>query len=521
MITAIRGDNKNERLHALSNFHVIAKALGSIRTRNELIPYTLETTDLDEKSLKKIAKELGIMLKEVGGVSEIQCLFKALKTICENEDSSVRNAAVNSLIQIGKSLSSEEFNKSYSQFIQDISKDNWYPLRCCGATISCRLYNQISKDDKQTFHKLFEAFCKDQSIMVRRSFAQSLPYLIQFQCPIEVISNILKILSKDNSPAVLIELPNTLSSLPNSESKLKLEICQTIYGSGIWQAKSVLITNIDKIFKPSEISKDFLKTISQKSSSDPVSTIRASIARQLSYILESNCFGSFDSFQEYVTSLIADHNDDVRISVAESLGKMKNAPKEFMDVSLTLLLSDSEQEVKMEALKSVAATGFALKAASQRLMELITIRNWRVKRDVAMLIPKIAATMDKNNFNNTMMKIVKSLLSDDANDVRNATIEGLKDIAKTYGNDWIKSVVKPIIEEMYQSNDYQIRKTAVIAAIRLDLVNDLDEMLKKAVSDQVPNVRLILAKELPKGSKLLESLKVDNDVDVAYCASQK
>ena len=49
MITAIRGDDRNEKKHALSNLHNIAKALGPERTRDELIPYTIEASDYDEE----------------------------------------------------------------------------------------------------------------------------------------------------------------------------------------------------------------------------------------------------------------------------------------------------------------------------------------------------------------------------------------------------------------------------------------------------------------------------------------
>ncbi|KAH0790526.1 ARM repeat-containing protein [Histomonas meleagridis] len=440
--------------------------------------------------------------------------------LCENEDTDVRNTTIDSIVQIGKMLSSEDFNKSYSTFLQDISKDSWYPLRCSGAIISCQLYNQISKDDKSIFHKLFESHCKDQNIIVRRSFAQSLPFLIQNQCPIDVVSNLLKLLSKDNSPSVLIELPNALCSLPASESSLKLSISETILGTNIWQAKSVLISNIDKIFS-NTVPKDFLKALSQKSSTDLLNTIRASIARQLPYIYESNCFPDFNSFKDFSTPLLSDRDNNVRLSIAESLGQMPKAPKEFLDSSLTLLLGDSDQNVKLAALKSVALTGCALKAASQRLVQLTRINNWRVKRSVALLISEIALTMDKNAFKNDVMKTVRNLLMDDANEVREAIIVGLKGVIKEYGNDWTKENLIPLIEELYKSIDYQLRKTAVEAIIRLGLENEMKNVLENAVDDPVTNVRLVLAKELKKGTKLLEKLKNDDDEDVRYFAATK
>ena len=114
MITAIRSEDKSERLHALSNIHIIGQVLGQIRTRNELIPYIMETTDHDEIALKEIAKELGNMFNEVGGVDEIQCLISALKTLCESEDAKVRKAVISSLIQLSEKLTNDEFEQKFS-----------------------------------------------------------------------------------------------------------------------------------------------------------------------------------------------------------------------------------------------------------------------------------------------------------------------------------------------------------------------------------------------------------------------
>jgi HEAT repeat protein len=65
-----------------------------------------------------------------------------------------------------------------------------------------------------------------------------------------------------------------------------------------------------------------------------------------------------------------------------------------------------------------------------------------------------------------------------------------------------------------------MRKTAISAIIKLGLEAELAELIQKAADDPVANVRIVLAKELPRNSELLDRLKRDPDPDVADYASK-
>ncbi|KAH0791600.1 ARM repeat-containing protein [Histomonas meleagridis] len=519
MITAIRSENANERLHSLANLHVIARVLGPKRTINELIPYTMETTDHDETALKMIAKELAIMLDVVGGPSNVQTLIDALKLICENEDFDVRNAATDSVVQIGKLLTESDFNTKFPSFFRKLIKDKWYPLRCSGVMIICQLYNKISQESKQKFNKYLQRICTDENVIVRRTFCQYISYLIQNQCPFEIISKILTALSKDKAPAVTIEIPPILTFLPSNETQLKIDISKAIMQTKIWQAKSVLVSHIDSIFK-GNAPKSFIKDIIQQSSVEKLSAIRASTALQIPYVYSIQCFNS-DGFKRLINGLANDIDFNVRKSIAESIGRIKNGPDDLINSTLAALLGDKDLIVKMAALKTVSHTGKAIKPAAKNLTNLIKLSDWRVKKGIALLLPEVAKTTKETKFNRKFLPIVKSLLKDDASEVRNSTVKGLSELTAHFGGKWIKANVIPMISHLFAKHDYLLRETAIIAIVELNLCDRMNDILKKAAKDPVPNVRLVLARTVPSGSNILEQLKADEDPDVVYFATHK
>ncbi|OHS97142.1 HEAT repeat family protein [Tritrichomonas foetus] len=519
MISAIRTDDHNVRLNALSNLHLIAKVLGPERTRTELIPYTIETTDHNPHDLSIIGEELGKLLNDVGGPSHIKILLEALRTLCENEDILIREPATDSIVKLGKLLTKSEYGV-ITQFAKDLCEDTWYPLRCSGACVCCELYHYFPDSVLKEIDQELASLAGDQMVMVRRSLAKSIPSLIKSERnSVQLASNIIKALSSDESAAVAIEIPISISLLASSAPDVALSVSEKIYKSDIWQAKSVLISYLDRIFKNNP-PKEFLKQVVNSSLIDGANVIRASIARQIPFIYESKCL-SFDEFQQFVMSLISDSESCVRLAVASSLGKMPSTKKgNFDESSITTLLNDEELDVRMEALSSVAISGKAISSASKNLTDLIKFSNWRIKKGVADLLPKISNIFDEKRFNNEMVPIVKSLLSDEASEVRQEIARILVSLVKKYGEKWEKTILFPILQELFESPDYMLRKTGIEAVSAISCFDQFKDTLEKLCSDPCPNVRMVLARNLPRNSSLLDKLKKDEDIDVKDAANK-
>ena len=522
MISSIRSEDKNARMHALSNLHVVAQALGPDRTRNELIPYTIETTDHDENALRRIAKELGVMLKEVGGAKHVSSLTKPLRFLCESEDPRVSKPAITSLVKIGNELSKDELKEVYAPLIRELCEDGWHPLRCAGAVVLCELYGKMHDAVKTALVPILTALANDQMVLVRKSLALSIPKLLRSAKSVpDTLVPVLKSLAADKSAAVAIEVPECLIVLGELKPELALSLSETLFTSEIWQARAVLVSSLDKIFAKNP-PKTFLKDVATTASTDTASSVvRASIARQVTFIYNSGCFDRPDDFAQFVSVLITDAEASVRTAVASAIAGMPHDLAESIDGWLGALLNDDELDVKMAALQSVAATGIGITAAANDLSELIRFTGWRVKKGIAELTPKIAATLEAAAFNKEILPIVKALLNDEAADVRTAMITALPPLVAKFGTKWRDAELTKIINALFDSPDYMLRKSAISAIVVLDMTKEFNSVIEKAVKDPVPNVRMVLARELPRNSKVLATLAKDSDPDVAFYASKK
>lgn len=699
LICNIKSSTMNTRLNALANIPIIAKALGRERTETELIPYVIDITDHTSSCLKKICKSLYKVLEVIPDI-DVKLLLDSLKVIGEKEDQEVRISATKAFFFVGRILltnsknsrksdssasSSEKMdinintesehsdknNKFYEIYLNYIytvlCEAKWYPLRCIGSSLLCAFYRKVPKVDHKKVKTILLNLSTDSNVIVRKTLTVALPSLINPSiCTILNITNtsttfdtskisrastsaassvkdistrLIKNLSSDKSPSVLIEVPqsialysevgyndainNSISGKPEVNQKndqkaqnsgqsnsnnntnsltalnegldslyeFVVECCKKVFDSNVWQAQSVLISYLDQIFLLKyrststntsssnssssssgsqsarrrsvsyslitlpKIALRFIRSVSKscaskKGEEDGENVIRASIARQLSFIFRSRCFDKDkDEFEQFARSLITDINPEVRQAAAESIGGIftnrrggDEAVPSFIDGCLSDLLNDNEIDVKLGALKSIAESGIVINAASKNLRELIIDDNkndidedtgcktphkisWRMRKNIAELIPKMASKVDQNQFEKLkLIEIVKLLILDDADNVRRATVEALKQLSSKYGEDWTNKVVVPIVNDCFfkTKNDYNLRKTAVEAAITLRLKDGCKDLLKAAVSDPVPNVRLVLAKRLPRSSThLLAKLMKDEDQDVAYFASLK
>jgi serine/threonine-protein phosphatase 2A regulatory subunit A len=484
----------------------------------------MDTTDHDSAALRKIAQQLGLMLKEIGGAQHIKTLLGALRLICEDEDSNIRQGAVESIVNLGKALPANEFVAHIPAFVNDICADGWYPLRCAGTCVLCMLYSSLPSTETSVFNPLLRNLANDQVVMVRRSLAQSLRELLKgcTSFPPAVLE-ILTILAKDESCAITIEIPPCLAIISASHPDIALNLAEIIWDSPdkLWQAKSVLICYIDQIFAKNP-PKEFIKKIAS-SFSGPLScvAVRAAIARHLKFLYSCGCFDGPQDFDHFVHLLINDSDSDVRIAVATVLGSMPHELSELTTQALGKLLEDFELDVKMAALKSIAEYGLGIENAIVHLPTLVKTAKWRLKKGIAILFPRIAEPLTVEQFDTLVTPIIEGFLADEADEVRLATIGAFPGLVKKFGNEWRDRVIVPMIRNEFSSPDYMMRKSAITAILKLEMTQEFRDVIEKAAKDPVSNVRLVLARDVSRGSDILSTLQKDADSDVAYYASKR
>lgn len=524
LIENLRSEVLNERLNAVKSLKVISRTLGPERSRSELIPYIAETIDNTEEVWMHVAEQVPQIIEEIGGMNHVAVILALLKQICEIEDPKVQEMATKSFISLSHKSNQEELAINFYPILKEMCEDSWHPLRSAAAVILCATFSLYPDEKRKKLTLFFPSISVDQMTIVRRSLAMALPVFIttaKTQDQLEIIERLITTLSDDLSHAILIELPIALSVLPSSMIDLKIASVKRIFSSPRWQARAVLADSLPKIFQNDMPAADVIKGISDPASMDAAVEVRASIARSLPFIFKSNAY-TVEEFAKFATSIASDKNTSVRASVAKSIGDVQGAPESLCSPLLSLLLEDGDNSVKLSALSSVAKTGYAVSAAAKHIGNLIKFSPWRTQLSIPNIIPEIASTTDKQYFTDNFIPLVFKLLTNESADVRRNMVKVLPQIAAVYGDDWKKSAFPNLFATTFDTKDYQVRQAVISAIFALNLVQECDSVIEKAIVDPVSNVRVVLAREAAAAqcASLQERLQKDNDNDVAYFAGK-
>jgi hypothetical protein len=350
----------------------------------------------------------------------------------------------------------------------------------------------------------------DPVVLVKRSLIQALRPLCELASPPEAVLAIVGELAREESASVVVEIPPVLAALGPSQAEFVLSTAEVILASPVWQARAVLVENLPALF-PAGAPREFVKKVTLF---QPLPAIRAAIARQLPFVFASR---ALDDFGQFAGALVSDADPAIRVEAATALGALPPEAADVAGPALATALGDREHEVRVAALRSVASSGFALDAAAAQLAGIASEGGWRARTEVARILPKVAKGIDGE----ALAGVLSALLGDDAAEVRKAAREALPEIVAARGEEWRDDVVLPIVRELAKAEDYHLRKSAIDVVVVLGLADGkLADVIQGAAKDTCANVRLVLARELPRGNPVLAELRNDSDPDVAFYAGR-
>eukprot|EP00913_Durusdinium_trenchii_P003285 g3040.t1 len=108
LIDELRHDELQLRVNAVKQLGTIATALGPERTREELLPFLQEIMDDDDDVLVAMAEQLGRGIDLVGGVAYCHALLGPLEELCNVEEITVREKALEAIRSIANHMSPEQ-----------------------------------------------------------------------------------------------------------------------------------------------------------------------------------------------------------------------------------------------------------------------------------------------------------------------------------------------------------------------------------------------------------------------------
>lgn len=91
LIDELKSEDVVLRLNAIRRLSTIALALGPERSRDELLPFLLESLDDEDEVLLALAEELGGFAEYVGGPQYAHLLLQALENLAAVEETLVRD----------------------------------------------------------------------------------------------------------------------------------------------------------------------------------------------------------------------------------------------------------------------------------------------------------------------------------------------------------------------------------------------------------------------------------------------
>jgi len=140
MIEHLRHDDLGFRVHATKNLGRIARALGEERTREELIPFIVDSTDDEDEVLLAMAEAVGGLVDCVGGVECVYQLLVPLEALTACEEGAVRERAIESIQRVTREMSKGDLVDHFVPFLKRLAGRDWFTTRMSATALFEQVY---------------------------------------------------------------------------------------------------------------------------------------------------------------------------------------------------------------------------------------------------------------------------------------------------------------------------------------------------------------------------------------------
>jgi len=156
LIDELKSEDKKKKLNSIRSLASISVALGKERTRNELLPYIMDLMDDDDEVLLVLSETLnGSFLDNVGGPLFAPHLFKPLERLCEVEETTVREKAVDSIKDILALVNIKDLRQQIIQMIERLMNGETYTSKLAAIHFFPVIYPHLSQSHQKDIINLF------------------------------------------------------------------------------------------------------------------------------------------------------------------------------------------------------------------------------------------------------------------------------------------------------------------------------------------------------------------------------
>lgn len=559
----LKEDDHEEGLVAIKRLRTVALALGPERTRDELMAFLFEYSEEDnDEAQTAIGNQLGDFGELVGGGDHVACLLPLLEKLAQEEEFVVRDAAVKSLSKLCVHFSKDSLTSKFIPLLKRLSNGDWFTARvsACGLFAAC--YPLATESTQEELRSLFSILCKDDTPMVRKAVYQHLgdfAVSVQKDFFTSDIQPLLKIVSEDDVEtmrAYLISCCVLLTkhlSAPVVQANL-MPFLEGLQDDASWRVRKQLAENIVVLCEnvgEADATK-YLLPLYSKLIIDKEPEVRTAAGKVLGLVCPHFKAGLMEFVAPNLTTLSTDPSLNVRAELAKSIGSMfpsfgkENGPKVLVPLIQTLS-QDERFEVRNKILEDIENIAESLGAAGvttsllPAMIELSKDIKWRVRKSVILKIGVLAKVLGVRVFEKKLQQFLIDSLSDHFFDLREACCEQIGEIVKEFGAKWAAEKLFPAAFQIYDKNTNYLHRMTCLHIIRncapvcgAEIIDKhFLSLILMAVTDDVPNVRLVackvltnliplLDKELVKTKlvKPLQTMTKEADPDVVYFATQ-
>jgi len=587
------------KLEAMKNVPTVALAIGPERSANELIitienacfpdpseGHALQLSDgqlgLSEEVLMEVALIMdSSMIPLIGGKDNVLPMLKLLQRLAMVDETVVRGAAVNSILDVAKEMGLEYIEKHVLTLVLQLGTAARWAARTSAADLIPRLYHHLEcEKSKETCQEMVLKLCRDKMQLVKHEACCKIYQMIMPMGEqntddlLSFVSQILKILMNEQQQDFRCQVIQIVKTLLNVKSEHLLLICkeylQYMFDDNDWRIRKMLLSELMEIvdIAPVEFLNDVLLPNFVKCF-DEVSTIVRTAALNMAMEFFSHEKLDFKNVKILFTNtiimqLVEDEMAAVRDAASEAIpdilksifgSEATDEQKDFVLEIMEKFSCDESGNVRANFLKGLQKILFCVGESNfvDRIIPLVTKMledpKWRVRSSIFHHITLLAemamaGTMSETDFR----RILEICLKDPVGEARAFCVSRLANLGSILEPKWLITNLLSIFKsEMTDlKTKYHLRSVSIRIAEALatscppDGGPDRKKLLDMAVAmmiqgfmDPISNVRLTAADALVKFIKsgnldsyekdirsALKSRNSDEDVDVRRLAME-
>ena len=495
LIEQLRDPFVATRLNSFRNLSVIARVIGPVRTREELIPYAHEFVDDDDAVLVVLVEELAKLIDLIGGYEYIGVILAPLETLAGSEDNNTRDKVVEAIRKICSVISTELVVRCILPFFRHLALGDWFTSRQSACAVFHVIYPCIPSPLRSELRTIFTELSTDESPMVRRTACLALINVVPVIEPehLTPFLNVFHSLSRDDQDSIRLLAVSVCSTVTTATRHLMEVplIINSIYAlctDRSWRVRYVAASKFAELFNAATECKfknvEFTNCFTTLMG-DAEPEVRSAAASQVAQV--AKLIGGEKTIKELLPPLRLLTNDScefTRAALARCVMKISDVlkPAETREMLMPIflqILKDPSPDVRLslmvdlssvhDVLGDAAVSAYLLPAVCQLAVE----KNWRVRLAIIEQIPNIAEQLGAQFYQDKLADLSMGWMADSVASIREASAANLVRLSSTFGQEWALTHVIPRVRHLSTRRSYQYRQLAL--RILADLVPVLGE----------------------------------------------